>query len=60
MATAERTVERSVYHPELEGYEDVNRDSLRLLSRPGPGYMALLLFSVALVGLAALAWGHQM
>jgi Ni/Fe-hydrogenase subunit HybB-like protein len=59
MATVERTVERSVFHPELAGYEDVNRDSLRLLGKPGPGYMALLLFSVALVGLAAFAWAHQ-
>jgi Ni/Fe-hydrogenase subunit HybB-like protein len=59
MATVERTVERSVFHPQIEGYADVNRDAQKLLTRPGPGYMALLAMSVALVGLALVAWGFQ-
>jgi hypothetical protein len=33
---------RSVFHPDVEGYEEVNRDAMRLLSKPGPGYLALL------------------
>jgi Ni/Fe-hydrogenase subunit HybB-like protein len=59
MATVERTVERSVFHPELEGYADVNRDAQRLLTRPGPGYLALLGMSVSLVLLAGVAWAFQ-
>jgi molybdopterin-containing oxidoreductase family membrane subunit len=43
---------RSVFHPKVKGYEDVNRDADRLLTRPGKGYLALLGLSVALVALA--------
>ncbi len=50
----------SVIHPDLKGYGDVNRDSMRLLTRPGPGYIALLGLCVALVGLAVFAWLHQL
>jgi len=45
------TVTRSVFHPEITGYEDVNRDANRLLTKPGKGYLALLGMSVGLVGL---------
>ena len=41
---------RSVFHPEVADYEDVNRDAMRLLTKPGKGYLALLGVSVALVG----------
>jgi Ni/Fe-hydrogenase subunit HybB-like protein len=51
---------RSVFHPELKGYADVNRDAQRLLTQPGPGYLALLGMSVALVGLAVVAFMYQM
>ena len=34
MAT-EATEVRSVFHPEVTGYEDVNRDSMRLLAKYG-------------------------
>jgi Ni/Fe-hydrogenase subunit HybB-like protein len=47
---------RSIYHPEVTGYADVNRDAMRLLTRPGKGYLALLGLSVALVGLAAISF----
>ncbi|HET8655201.1 MAG TPA: NrfD/PsrC family molybdoenzyme membrane anchor subunit [Longimicrobiaceae bacterium] len=43
---------RSVFHPEVTGYGEVNRDALRLLTKPGKGYLALLGFSIALVLLA--------
>ncbi|CAN5721851.1 polysulfide reductase NrfD [soil metagenome] len=59
MATVERTVERSVFHPEIEGYSDVNRDALRMLNKPGPGYLALLGMSIALVGFAVIAFLYQ-
>jgi Ni/Fe-hydrogenase subunit HybB-like protein len=49
------TVTRSAFHPEIEGYEEVNRDAMRLLSKPGKGYLALLGLSVALVGLMVFA-----
>jgi Ni/Fe-hydrogenase subunit HybB-like protein len=59
MATETETELRSVFHPDVKGYGDVNRDALRLLNRPGPGYLALLGVSVALVGLALIAFLAQ-
>jgi Ni/Fe-hydrogenase subunit HybB-like protein len=60
MATTEATTEtRSVFHPDLKGYEDVNRDAMRLLTKPGPGYLALLGMSVALVVIALVAFMYQ-
>ncbi len=46
------TVLRSETHPAIESYKDVNRDVLKLLSKPGRGYFIVL----ALV-LAVLGWG---
>jgi molybdopterin-containing oxidoreductase family membrane subunit len=40
-------------------YKDVNRDILGILGKPSPGYLALLGFTIALVGLGAFAWGTQ-
>ncbi len=42
---------RSETHPEIARYEDVNRDVLRMLGKPGRGYLAFLAFTIALVGL---------
>ncbi len=50
---------RSVYHPDVKNYEHVNRDAMRLLTRPGPGYLALLGLAVALVGLMVISFGYQ-
>ena len=50
---------RSVFHPDVAEYEQVNRDALRLLSPPGPGYLALLGLSVSLVGIAAIGFAYQ-
>src|SRR5690348_4156964 len=47
---------RSVFHPEVTGYGDVNRDTDRLLTRPGRGYWALLGMAISLVGLAVVAF----
>ncbi len=50
---------RSVFHPEVENYEQVNRDAVRLLSAPNKGYLALLGLSIFMVGMAAVAFGYQ-
>ena len=50
----------TLVHPDVRGYADVNRDAMRLLTRPGPGYLALLGMSVSLVGLAAFCWMWQL
>ena len=50
---------RSIFHPHVRGYADVNRDSMRLLSKPGKGYLALLGTAVALVGLMVTAEIYQ-
>jgi Ni/Fe-hydrogenase subunit HybB-like protein len=46
------TVLRSETHPGIESYEDVNRDILKMLGRPGRGYFILLGIAVAVM-----AWG---
>jgi Ni/Fe-hydrogenase subunit HybB-like protein len=53
------TVVRSETHPNVGSYEEVNRDVLKLLSRPGKGYR--ILFSLAIAGVISLftAWGIQ-
>jgi Ni/Fe-hydrogenase subunit HybB-like protein len=56
MATTET---RSIYHPDIEGYEQVNQDGLRILGKPGPGYLALLGVSVFFVLLALVAFLYQ-
>jgi Ni/Fe-hydrogenase subunit HybB-like protein len=53
------TVTRSAFHPDVESYEQVNRDAMRLLTPPGRGYVALLGMSVALVGLLVFAELHN-
>ncbi len=50
---------RSVFHPEVENYEQVNRDAMRLLTKPNKGYLALLGLAIAMVGMAAVAFGYQ-
>src|SRR5688572_9792372 len=50
---------RSVFHPDVADDEQVNRDAMRLLSKPGPGNLALRGLSIGLVGLALIAFGHQ-
>jgi len=54
-----QTVTRSVFHPHVESYEQVNRDSMRLLTKPGKGYVALLAMAVSLVGLLVFAELHN-
>ena len=59
MSTDQSTVTRSAFHPEVESYEQVNRDAMRLLTKPGRGYVALLAMSVMLVGLLVFAELHN-
>ena len=47
---------RSVFHPDVADYSDVNRDADRLLSKPGKGYVALLAVCIVLVGGALTAF----
>jgi Ni/Fe-hydrogenase subunit HybB-like protein len=47
---------RSVFHPDVADYSDVNRDANRLLTKPGKGYLALLTVCIALVGAALVAF----
>src|SRR5687768_7450134 len=47
---------RSVFHPDVADYSDVNRDADRLLSKPGKGYLALLTVCIMAVGAALVAF----
>jgi molybdopterin-containing oxidoreductase family membrane subunit len=53
------TVTRSVFHPDVTGYEEVNTTSNRMLTPPGKGYLALLGMSVTLVGMMVIAELHN-
>jgi len=53
------TVIRSSFHPDVESYEQVNRDADRLLTKPGKGYLALLGMAISLVGLMVIAELHN-
>jgi Ni/Fe-hydrogenase subunit HybB-like protein len=59
MSVDQSTVTRSAFHPDVESYEQVNRDAMRLLTKPGKGYVALLAMSVMLVGLLVFAELHN-
>ena len=60
MATALNERERgSLTHPDVESFDQVNRDILKILSRPGKGWWALFLLSVAGVGLFFTSWIYQ-
>jgi Ni/Fe-hydrogenase subunit HybB-like protein len=54
------TVTRSETHPEVARYEDVNRDVLRILGRPGRTYYILLALAIAGVGLLAFSFFAQL
>jgi Ni/Fe-hydrogenase subunit HybB-like protein len=53
------TVIRSETHPDIASYSDVNRDVLRLLSAPGPGYYVLLAITLVVLAIGAGAWLMQ-
>jgi molybdopterin-containing oxidoreductase family membrane subunit len=60
MATALNERERgSLTHPDVESFGQVNRDILKILSRPGKGWWALFLVAVAGVGLFFTSWIYQ-
>jgi len=51
---------RSETHPEVANYDDVNKDVLKLLSKPGKVYWILLAAAVAGVGLLAFSFFTQL
>lgn len=59
MATA--TKERgALTHPDVHHLSDVNRDVLKILSRPGKGWWALFLLAAAGVGVFFGTWAYQL
>ena len=58
MATGTR--ERgALTHPDVQRLDDVNRDVLAMMSRPGPGWWALFVLLLGGLGLFFGAWGWQ-
>lgn len=53
------TVIRSETHPDVSSYGEVNRDVLKLLSKPGRGYYILLTIVLIVLAIGALAWLAQ-
>ncbi|MGD2047708.1 MAG: hypothetical protein PVH96_15970, partial [Gemmatimonadota bacterium] len=64
MAVNEATktaIERgALTHPDVTRLDDVNRDVLKVLSRPGKGWWALFALAAAGVGLFFFSWITQM
>jgi len=57
MATALNERERGAQtHPDVESFGQVNRDILKILSRPGKGWWALFTVAVLGVGLFFPCW----
>jgi Ni/Fe-hydrogenase subunit HybB-like protein len=59
MTTATETPRGELTHPDVQGYTDVNRDVLAILSRPGLGWWALFGVASAGVGLFLGSWFWQ-
>ncbi len=59
MATADLTNRGALPNPDVKKYEDVNRDILKVLSRPGKGWWVLFSIAVAGVGLFLTSWFFQ-
>ena len=61
MATAESELRRrgALTHPDVLKYSDVNRDVLKVLSRPGKGWWILFTLAVLGVGLFFTSWFTQ-
>ncbi len=60
MATATETPRSALAHPDVEGYTDVNRDVLGMLTRPDRTWWVLFLFAVSGTLLFVGAWGYQL
>ena len=60
MATVIKERERGALpHPDIETFGEVNRDILKILSRPGRGWWVLFALAGAGVGLFFFSWGIQ-
>ena len=59
MAAADLTNRGALPNPDVKKYEDVNRDVLKVLSRPGKGWWVLFSIAVAGVGLFLTSWFFQ-
>ncbi|MCK5651309.1 MAG: hypothetical protein KAJ42_08030, partial [Gemmatimonadetes bacterium] len=60
MATVIKEGERGGFpHPDIETFGEVNRDILKILSRPGRGWWTLFALAGAGVGLLFFSWGIQ-
>jgi molybdopterin-containing oxidoreductase family membrane subunit len=52
-------IKRSETHPDVESYADVNRDVLKLLSKPGKAYIIFFVCVLMVLGLGIFAWMLQ-
>jgi Ni/Fe-hydrogenase subunit HybB-like protein len=60
MATASNEKERgALTHPDVTSFGQVNRDILKILSKPGKGWWALMAVAIAGVGLFFGSWFYQ-
>ncbi len=55
MSTATEVQRGALTHPDVQSLDEVNRDVLRALGRPGLGWWALLALAMAGIGVLAIA-----
>ena len=60
MATATKEPRGVAPHPDVRSLDEVNRDILRALERPGRGWWLLFALAVAGLGVFFGSWGIQM
>ncbi|MCA9738761.1 MAG: polysulfide reductase NrfD, partial [Gemmatimonadetes bacterium] len=60
MAIDQATRRGALTHPDVTSYSQVNRDILKMMSKPGPGWWALLVVAILGIGLFFGSWGNQM
>ncbi|HIF05539.1 MAG TPA: hydrogenase [Gemmatimonadetes bacterium] len=59
MSTATEVQRGALTHPDVQSLDEVNRDVLRSLGRPGKGWWALLALALAGMGVGGYSWGIQ-
>ena len=59
MSTATEVPRGALVHPDVQSLDEVNRDVLRSLGRPGRGWWALLALAIAGMGVGGYSWGIQ-
>ena len=59
MSTATEVQRGALAHPDVQSLDEVNRDILRPLGRPGRGWWGMLALALTGMGIGGFAWSIQ-